>query len=223
MKHADYCASYLNPGAEVLDIGAGRGTFLKEMAKRGFRVSGIEVNPVYIEEIKNLAEQNGISFDLRAAKAEELPYPDGQFDFVNASEVTEHVEDPLLMSKELYRVLKTGGSAYISFHNRWGAYDYHYHMYGINWMPRSWTEPVLDFLHRQKEDGIAGRQKLITMHYVTYSEAERILQQAGFYVFQDIREMKIKKKFGFWFFPFFLLYRCFRPWYFNSFHILLKK
>lgn len=211
MTHADYCGQFLKAGDRVLDIGAGRGNFLAEMEKLGFKVYGVETNPEYI---------GGPILDVRA---ENLPFLDNYFDFVNCAEVAEHVDDPLKMLKEIFRVLKPGGKCYISFHNRWGVYDYHYHLYFINWMPRAWTELILKLLGRQKEDGLAGRQKLISMHYYTYGQAFMFLRQAGFVV-ADIRSEKIKKIFGAFSFLFLIFYfGLLRPLYFNTFHFLLEK
>ena len=160
---------------------------------------------------------------LRFFDAEKLPYETERFIFVNASEVTEHVNDPVKMCSEIYRVLKQEGKAYISFHNRFGFYDYHYHLYFINWLPRMWTEFVLKLLKKQKPDGEAGRQKLVTMHYYTYGQAKRLLEKIGFDV-EDIRINKIKKMFpvlsGVVLSVYFGLFRLL---YFNTFHILATK
>jgi ubiquinone/menaquinone biosynthesis C-methylase UbiE len=223
MNHYDYCAKLIASGSHVLDVGAGKGNFSCEMAKRGYKAYGIEINPEYIELANKKAQTEGVDISIVEGRAENLPYEDGKFVFVNASEVTEHVDDPIKMCKEIYRVLGSGGKAYISFHNRFGIYDYHYHMWLINWIPRSWTEKVLKLLKKQKPDGIAGRQKLITMHYYTFGQVVKLLEEIGFKV-EDVRIEKIKNKFKF--LSLFLLpiyYIILRPLYFNTFHILVKK
>lgn len=207
----------------MLDVGSGRGKFLCAMAKLGFRSFGVEINPGYIEEAQKLAITEGVLINIKQGNAENLPFPDNHFDFVNCGEVTEHVNNPEQVCKEIFRVLKPGGKAYISFHNRWGIYDYHYHLYFINWLPRSWTEPVLKILKKQKQDSIIGRQKLTSMHYYTYSSASRMLKKQNFIV-RDLRIEKIKKYFGFFgillYIPYVLLLR---PIYLNTFHFLLKR
>ncbi len=211
MSHADYCSKFIPRAGSVLDIGAGRGKFLAEMEKLGFKVYGVETNPEYIGGL------------VLKARAEELPFPEKYFDFVNCAEVSEHVDDPVKMLQEIFRVLKPQGKCYISFHNRWGIYDYHYHFYFINWLPRLWTEPVLKILNKAKEDGQAGRQKLTTMHYYTFTSAKKILKSMGFKT-SDIRQEKIKDRLKFLsalFLPFY--YFLLRPFYFNTFHFLLTK
>lgn len=211
MSHAEYCSKFVPAGGKVLDVGSGKGDFLRKMRSYGFDAYGVEANPERVFE------------RVFRASAENLPFPDNHFDFVNCAEVTEHVGSPQKVFEEIYRVLRRGGKCYISFHNRCGIYDYHYHLYFINWMPRSWTEPILQFLKKQKEDGQAGRQKLITMHYYTYNQVLKILHTAGFYAL-DIRVEKIKKIFGIFNFLFLIFYFCLlRPFYFNTFHLLAEK
>ena len=211
MSHAEYCSKLVPAGGRILDIGAGRGRFLKEMAGLGFEIHGVETNSDYIEG------------NVIGTRAEELPFEDASFDFVNCAEVSEHVDDPIKVLKEIFRVLKPGGRCYISFHNRWGVYDYHYHLYFINWMPRRLAEFFLKLLGRQKKDGAAGRQKLETMHYFTFGEIKNTLGSLGF-IHLDIRIEKIKSRFGGIAPIFSTIYSLFlRPFYFNTFHILLTK
>ncbi len=223
MNHAEYCKQFLPPGGIVLDVGSGRGKFLREMAKLGFRGFGVEINPGYIEEAQKLAVAEGVSVNIMRGNAENLPFPDNYFDFVNCGEVTEHVNDPERVCNEIFRVLKPGGKCYISFHNRFGIYDYHYRAHFINWIPRSWTEPILKLFKKQKQDSVIGRQKLTTMHYYIYGSALNMLCELGFAA-SDIRIEKIKKRFGLlallFYAPYILLLR---PFYFNTFHLLLSK
>lgn len=223
MKHVDFCKQFLSSNSIILDVGAGRGKFLREMAKLGFKVFGVEVNPDYIKEAGSLAEAEKLIVEIIQGKAESLPFPDNYFDFVNCAEVTEHVENLMQVCKEIFRVLKTSSYAYISFHNRWGIFDYHYHLWFINWLPRSWAEVVLGWLGKSKPNGVAGRQKLASMHYYRYGQVCRMLGKIGFTV-RDTRVEKIRSRYGL-VAPFFLLaYKTIlRPFYFNTFHVLLQK
>lgn len=224
MLHVDYCKQFIPTGGVILDVGAGRGKFVCAMAGLGFKAFGVETNMAYIVESEARAKAEGVSVNVVQGRGEELPFHGNQFDFVNCSEVSEHIEDPAQMCAEINRVLRPGGHCYISFHNRLGCYDYHYHLFGINWLPRSWTEPVLRWLGKQKSDckGI-GRQKLITMHYFTYRSIRALLNVHGFTV-TDIRDQKIRTcypKIA----PLLLAiyYSILRPVYFNTFHLLLEK
>lgn len=222
MDHCDYCAQFVTVPARVLDVGSGGGKFVCQMAQRGFSVDGIEVNPEYIVHAQRKALAEGLVVRLTPGRGENIPFAENTFDFVNCAEVSEHVDDPQQMCNEIYRVLKIGGHCYISFHNRFGFYDYHYHLYFINWLPRRWAELILRLIGRSKLDGNAGRQRLVSMHYYTYRQAHRLLTDMGFKV-TDIRTEKIKSQFHFLIEPLLLVYFLFRPVYFNSFHFLLEK
>lgn len=223
MLHADYCAQFIPPGGSLLDVGAGSSRFAAEMAQRGFKVSGIEINPAYIIQAEALAKTLGVTVDLNQGNAEQLPYENSSFDFSNCAEVTEHVENPLKVCQEIYRVLKPHGLAYVSFHNRWGIFDYHYHLWFINWLPRAWAEIVLGWLGKNKPDGVAGRQKLVSMHYYTYSQVHKMLKNIGFTV-RDTRIDKIQNRYGLAASIVLLVYiLILRPLYFNTFHVLAQK
>lgn len=223
MDHAAYCAQFVDPSASILDVGSGRGKFVWTMAERGFRVWGIEVNADYVRESERSPLEKGSAATILHGVAENLPFPDATFDFINCAEVTEHVEDPKKVCQEIFRVLKPGGKCYVSFHNRFGIFDYHYHLYGINWLPRSWSRPLLARVRPDRQDGSAGRQTLHTMNYFTYGQVVQLLAGIGFEV-KDVRVEKMRKEVSF--FPSLLesAYKLIlRPFYFNSFHVLIKK
>lgn len=220
--HENYCEQFLKPGETVLDIGSNKGHFICAMKKRGFDVYGIDVNPEYIRVAKENALNNNLDIPILEARGEALPFSDNKFQFVNCSEVTEHVEDPERLLTEIHRVLAPGGRCYVSFQSRYCLYDYHYGLYFIDWVPRSWTEPILKFLHKQKDDMAAGRQKLTTMHAYTYGRLIPWLEKIGFTA-QDIRVEKIKRRYNRLSFAPLALYYLLRPFYFNTFHLLLTK
>jgi SAM-dependent methyltransferase len=56
------------------------------------------------------------------ASVESLPFPDSSFDCVLCTQVLEHVEDPWAAAREIFRVLRPGGVAFVSTH---GVARYH--------------------------------------------------------------------------------------------------
>jgi SAM-dependent methyltransferase len=210
---------------KVLDLGAGRGRFLIALTKRGGNGVGLELNPAYIKEAQGLASEAGVRVVITEGVGEKLPFGNSEFTFANLSEVLEHVENPVKVLEELNRVLIKGGKAYVSIPNRFGFKDPHYHLYGINWMPRAWSEMVIRFLERGKnEGGEAGRQKLSEMHYTTYNEAKTLFKGVGFMAI-DIREKKIKEKYKNLLIRSILLmfYKILRTVYFDTFHFLVTR
>jgi SAM-dependent methyltransferase len=62
----------------VLDIGCGTGRHAIELARRGYRVTGIDLSPSQIEWARAKAEAAGIAADFRVGDARALPFQ-GEF------------------------------------------------------------------------------------------------------------------------------------------------
>jgi len=120
--------------------------------------------------------------------------------------------------KELRRVLKPGGKAYLSIPNRLGLKDQHFHLYFINWMPRFWADKIINsFGYHKDYSNKAGLQRLSEMHYYTWPNVCSLVESSGF-KFKDIRLYKVKKN------PLlFVFYPILRMFFLDSFHLLLQK
>jgi len=207
----------------LLDVGAGRGKFVIDAAARGATVVGLEPYVRYRDEITKRAGDRGLTVEIVAGSGEALPFPDSSFGFVNVSEVVEHVEEPEKVAREVFRILESGGAAYVSVPNRFGLKDQHFHLYFVNWLPRVWADTFISFFGKHKDyQSTAGRQRLASMHYMTYPEAYGLFSRTGFLV-EDLREKKIRRALGPLAFLFLIPYRIFRAGYFDSFHLLLSK
>ena len=71
-------------GLRVLDVGTGDGTYAIGAARRGARVTGVDVSPAMLAAASSRAESAGVSLDLREASVEKLPFEDATFDVVFA-------------------------------------------------------------------------------------------------------------------------------------------
>ncbi|HEX8994095.1 MAG TPA: class I SAM-dependent methyltransferase [Candidatus Paceibacterota bacterium] len=227
MNHLDYLRNLVpDIGAlPILDVGAGKGKFVIVMAQAGFDVTGLEFNPAYIESANQTASEVGVSIRMVQGKGEKLPFPDASFGFVNVSEVIEHVENPERVMREIFRVLAPGGHVYMSVPNRYGMYDPHFHLFGVNWIPRRFADRFISLFghHKNYADGAAGQQRLADMYYYTYPSIKTLLEGTGFSV-EDIRAIRIQREF---LFPVRNLisfaYPLLRTLYFDSFHLLLAR
>lgn len=97
------------PVGSLLDVGCNVGAWLKDCSERypSARLAGADINATALEK----ARENVPGADLRRAGAENLPFPDGHFDYVTCIEVLEHLPADLRSAafREMYRVLKPGG------------------------------------------------------------------------------------------------------------------
>jgi SAM-dependent methyltransferase len=104
-------------GTKVIDVGCGAGRHSFEAYRRGADVVAFDQNATELGEVDVLframadagepppsAHAETVVGDARA-----LPYPDGTFDCVIASEILEHVPADDAVIIELIRVLKVGG------------------------------------------------------------------------------------------------------------------
>ncbi len=225
--HWDHLES-LVPGLSrlaILDLGSGRGKFLLEAAKRGARqVACLEPNEPYIALTNEAAREAGVSVRVEKGVAEKMPFPDASFDFINIAEVIEHVESPEAMLAEVRRVLVPGGRAYLSVPNRFGLKDQHFHLYFVNWLPRSLSDAFIGVFGRHKayEEKGAGRQRLADMHYYTWKGIRDLLRRSGFAV-TDIRALRIERTREPARALLRLAYSLARSVYFDAFHILVEK
>lgn len=101
----------------VLEIGIGTGANLPYYPTE-IELVGIDPNEGFLARARWRAQALGRSVTLRAACAEELPFPDHSFDTVIATLVFCTVADPLQALREVHRVLVPGGEFKLLEHVR---------------------------------------------------------------------------------------------------------
>lgn len=94
---------YLSPGAKVLDIGCGDGSFL-ETLKHTFHCTGIEIS----EYLGNLAKNRG-NIDVFIGNLLTSSFPLKQVDGITLISLIEHVADPARIFQKCYELLNPNG------------------------------------------------------------------------------------------------------------------
>jgi 2-polyprenyl-6-hydroxyphenyl methylase/3-demethylubiquinone-9 3-methyltransferase len=106
-------------GRRVLDVGCGGGLLAEGMARRGARVTAIDLSPGALEVARLHALEAGVAVDYRQVAAEELADTDHDaFDLVTCLEMLEHVPDPALVIQAIARLVRPGGDVVCSTINR---------------------------------------------------------------------------------------------------------
>lgn len=106
-------------GRRVLDVGCGGGLLAECMARRGARVTGIDLAPGALEVARLHALESGIAVEYRLIAAESLAKAEPEaFDLVTCLEMLEHVPDPPAILAALARLVRPGGDVVCSTINR---------------------------------------------------------------------------------------------------------
>jgi SAM-dependent methyltransferase len=117
MLTVDFDRFPVGPGDRVLDLGCGGGRHAFALLRKGADVVALDYSMAEVETVSAMfaamREAGEVPADARAVAvrgdAYRLPFPDGAFDVVVASEVLEHLHDDDKAFAELRRVLKPGG------------------------------------------------------------------------------------------------------------------
>jgi SAM-dependent methyltransferase len=104
----------LNATSHILDFGSGRGALACEFARRGYRITACDIDAAKLDLLPAQCAPHAIATILLAANAQNLPFPDREFDAIICREVLEHIPDYARTLAELQRILKPGGILLIS-------------------------------------------------------------------------------------------------------------
>lgn len=105
---------------KILDVGCGTGANLEMLGQFG-EAQGVDVSA----DALAFCRERGL-VGVRQGAAEQLPWEDGSFDLVTGLDVVEHLDDDLAGLKEMHRVLRPGGHAFLfvpAFMFLWGVQD----------------------------------------------------------------------------------------------------
>jgi ubiquinone/menaquinone biosynthesis C-methylase UbiE len=144
-------------GQKVLDVGAGTGALTAELLRRGAEVAAADPSPPFVAAL----ERKFPDADMRAATAEDLPWPDASFDAVLAQLVLTFMKDAPAGVAEMRRVVRQGGVVAACMWDRQGM-------------------DMLAAVHRtQLALGATGTTEALTL-YRSCDEIEGLFTGAGF-------------------------------------------
>jgi SAM-dependent methyltransferase len=160
-----------DPGPNVLDVGAGSGTFSNRLTARRFEVTSTDVTDEALEVLRQR-----VSGPVVQADATSLPFAASSFDALILAEVLEHLEDDERALAEAARVLRPGGvlgisvprnPAWFSKSDRWAGHVRRYTREqlenrvaaaGFETVAcKAWGFPISALYHRTAYEWIIGR------------------------------------------------------------------
>jgi ubiquinone/menaquinone biosynthesis C-methylase UbiE len=97
----------IRPGLKLLELGCGRGEFLKAFQNTGLDCYGLDLS--------NYCSAKKLGLNVKCADVSnmDMPYDDNFFDVVYHKSFLEHFYSPDRIMKETFRVLKPGGKVII--------------------------------------------------------------------------------------------------------------
>jgi len=124
-------ALQLKPGDSLLDLCCGQGRHCVQFARRGFQVTGLDLNPAYLELARQAAMADNLQLEVIAGDMREIPFR-SRFDaIVNMYSSFGYLESEAEDAKVLASIanaLKPGGRLLLDMLNReWAVANYIQH------------------------------------------------------------------------------------------------
>jgi len=104
-------------GKNVLEVGCGIGTDLRQFIQAGARVTAVDLSSESLKLARKSLDIYGLEADLMVADGESLPLEDNTFDLVYSWGVIHHSSNPPRAVAEILRVLKPGGTVIAMLYN----------------------------------------------------------------------------------------------------------
>lgn len=104
------------PAGKLLEVGCSTGEFLAAAQKKGYRVTGLELNRRSVEfarRIHGLQSVHALTLESYVQR-----FPEARFDIVAVFEVVEHLINPKSLLQQVRQVVNSGGSLVLSVPNR---------------------------------------------------------------------------------------------------------
>lgn len=106
-------------GKNILDIGCGGGILAESMAKKGAKVTGIDLSEKALKVADLHSLESGVQVRYELISAEQLATREASsFDVVTCMEMLEHVPNPAAVVQACATLVKPGGYVFFSTINR---------------------------------------------------------------------------------------------------------
>lgn len=107
-------------GKVVLEYGCGNGSDVMSLLRRGANhVTFCDIVPGNVEVTRERVAREGFlgrTQGLPLDQSAKIPQPTGMFDAVTSHGVIHHIEEPIPVLQEFWRLLKTGGTLFVMFY-----------------------------------------------------------------------------------------------------------
>lgn len=180
-------------GLSVADVGCNTGTQSLMWANRGHRVFGLDINEGLLAVARTRSKQAGKDIDFSLGSATSLPWQPGSMDVVILPELLEHVEDWQSCLNEGCRVLKTGGTLFLSTTNALCPMQNEFDVPLYSWFPR----PIKKYYERLSvttRPELVKHAKYPAVHWFTTHGLSTYLRARGFETYDRFDMMETAGK-----------------------------
>ena len=118
----------LESKSSILEFGPGWGNTTIALARMGYLVTALDIDPNFVQLIRDRADLLGLNVDARVGQFTDAATIDQQYDAVVFYECFHHCSDHIQLLADLHRLMKPGGRVFLaaepileSFHAPWGV------------------------------------------------------------------------------------------------------
>jgi len=167
-------------GKNVLEIGTGNGADGAMFALNGAIYTGVDLTEAALDATRKHFNVLGLTGTFQKENAEQLSFPDHNFDIVYSHGVLHHTPNTQTAINEVYRVLKPGGQAIIMLYHK---HSFNYYVRIMAYMRLRVLLKILSCLGRWNADrekissqpifGVRGNanHKVLEIHYHNFLKA----------------------------------------------------
>ncbi len=177
----------------VADVGCNTGTQSLMWAERGHSVRGLEINAGLLEVARARTQQAGRTVDYFLGSATNLPWKSGSMDVCILPELLEHVEDWQSCVNEACRVLKVGGTLFLSTTNALCPIQQEFDLPLYSWFPRP-LKGRYERLAVTTRPELVNHAKFPAVHWFTPYGLTAYLKARGFESFDRFDFMDASRK-----------------------------
>lgn len=145
----------------ILDLGCGNCRNL--LPFKNLDCYGIDFSKEMLKQARIFTKKHNFKVKLKLSNIQKLPYKSNFFDYILAIAVLHHLRNPEPAIKEIYRVLKPRGQAYITI----------------------WNKLQLKFLFRKKQTYIKWGKEKRYYNFISFLEMRKLLKNAGFTILKS--------------------------------------
>ena len=113
IRRADFLAGIVPENGIIADIGTGYGFLIKEMMERGYQIDGYEIGDSRRKLAEKITGQEIFSNNILQENIE----LNSEYDCITLFQVLEHISEPTLFLRKLFKALKPGGKLIIEVPN----------------------------------------------------------------------------------------------------------